>query len=433
MNNVNGSSLNKSAQMPLSSGVSSGVNTQNISTIPGVKPNVVMLDDGMKPVGLENTGVMANTVAIAKPNLAPPVNKQDAFTNATNIQTQLNTIDQGEVNLGAALTNAMVAMSKSALDEKREAFKQIQADRLSMAGSFELQKQMIMNGATAQLGASMTQGTEDLASGVVAAVLLPVTIALAIVTGGATAAAEEGATQAAEAAAQNAAKAATNEGTQGAAQQGAQASAKNTGDHLLSDRQVTSASKNIMKTLKNIYQRGDSRALRDNLTESFQNPLKEKMKSTIKDALPKNVRSRIDADEAKTQARKEARAQRETHGKLDKVKNFFKDQAEDLTTIDTNEILDSICNHATHKLFHMDEELLNEAKKKTNESLQTDAQIQQKIADTVGRAADTARDSLQTTMDSADQAFQNYNDVKDMLQQIIDTQSQTTKTITGAI
>lgn len=442
------------------------LSTQRPSTIasPGMgAPNgqaLVLLGHSQTAGAVANKiSVESTAVFMSQPSLEKPAVTIDAKSYDL-MNKQLNSLQgtDADLPLDIALNSALLAMLQSAQGERKAAHSDIQANRLAMAGNFELQVEKIKAQGLYQFNAGLQKGSSEINAAANAIAMEIAMIALTVLTAGAAApvavAASTGGKVAAEAGAQVASKAASELG-KSAVKEGAQEGVKGAVQDTitkstLSEAETTAIAKSVVSSAKQIVFQGPEQALTQNLIANYSAPIKAAIKNAIKEKLPQAFKDRLAEDaqtaiakkEAKAQAKADLKLERETKGPQglgEKASDTFKEKAKsigehlkDWGRLDSNEILNTVVDRGVDYAFRQAVDEITESRdanknvQKMNEVL---AQVEKKTADVLGRAANDASEAVQLTQQNTDNIRQTLSGTQETLQQMMETIAQGDKRI----
>lgn len=419
---------------------------------------VVLLGPSQPLGGLSSTHG-ASEVFMSRPNLESPTVAVDA-KGYDLVSKQLHTLQgaDADIPLDVALNSALIAMLQSSLDERKGVHADIKAQRLAMAGNFELQVEKIKAQGLYQFNAGLQKGASEMNAAANAIAMEIAMIILTVITAGAAApvaaAASTGAKVGTEVATQVASKAASELG-KGAVKEGVKDGVKGAAQDTLvqstlSEAETTAVAKSVMSSAQQIVFQGPEQALKQNLIANYSAPIKAAIKNAIKEKLPQAFKDRLAKDveraaahqEAKAQAKAELQATRDAKGPQStgqNISNALKDKAKNIAEhlkdwgrIDTSEIIDTIVDRAIDYAFRQAVDEITESRdagknvQKMNEVL---AQVEKKTADVLGRAANDASEAVQMSQQNTDNIRQTISGIQDTMQQMMETTAQGDKRI----
>ncbi len=442
----------------------------SVSTPKGVAASaagVVVLEEGLGSLKGPN-----GMVLMSRPELPQPASTTIDATSYSLVHQGLERLARGEDGmppLDVVLSQALVSMLKSGLNQKKGLFEETQSQRIALANTYALKEEAIKSQAIFQFNQGINKGSMGIISGSNAVVTEILMALLTIVTAGAAAPAT--------AAVSTAGKAMTKLGTQMASKtaaelakggikaggeaaikeglkEGAQESGMSLGKHTLSEAEKTAIAKSVMSSMQKIAFQGSKTALTQTVIDNYSHTIKEALKHLIKKILPQDIKERVAADaekaiakkEAKAQAKLETQAQRAAEGPRNtgqKVKDAVHDQAKSICSnikdwkrLDINEIIDGIVDYGVNYAIRQGVDELTELHD-SSKNIQTMygnwAEAEKKVAAVLGRTADAASDAVQQMQEVIYQIRQSLTDTQQAFQQMMAADNESEKRIAQAI
>ncbi len=441
----------------------------SVSTPKGVAASaagVVVLEEGLGSLK------SANGMVLSRPELPGPASTMIDEKSCSVVHQGLERLAQGGEGmppLDVVLSQALVSMLKSGLNQKKGLFEETQSQRIALANTYALKEEAIKSQATFQFNQGINKGSMGIISGSNAVATEIIMAVLTIVTAGAAAPATaavatagkvmtEIGTQMASKTAAELAKGGIKAGGEAAMKEGVkesvQESGMSLGSHSLSEAEKTAIAKSVTSSIKQIAFQGSKTALTQTVIDNYSAPIKEALKNLIKDKLPQALKERVAADgekaiakkEAKAQAKLETQAQRAAEGPRStgqKVKDAVQDQAKsifssikDWKRLDTNEVIDGIVDYGVNYAIRQGVDELTESHD-PSKNMQTMygnwAETEKKVAAVLGRTADAASDAVQQTQEGIDQIRQSITDTQQTFQQMMAAETQSEKRLAQAI